>query len=127
MSTVVNLQPTVVRTSRGLSIRGTRITLYQIMDCLKANISHAVICDRFRLTIKQMNDILAYIKQNQEEVEKEYQQVLDIAEKNRQYWENKNREKFAQIAKLPRTSEQEEIWRKLQAWKAEITQEMSES
>ena len=127
MSTIVNLQPTVVRTSRGLSIRGTRITLYQIMDCLKANISHAEICDRFRLTIKQMNDILEYIEQNQKEVEKEYQQVLAIAEENRQYWESKNREKFAQIAKLPRKPEQEEIWRRLQAWKAEISQEMSKS
>lgn len=127
MSTVVNLQPTVVRTSRGLSIRGTRITLYQIMDCLKSNVSHAEICDRFRLTIKQMNDVLEYIKQNREEVEKEYQQVLDIAEKNRQYWENRNREKFAQIAKIPRKPEQEEIWRRLQIWKTEIVQEMSKS
>lgn len=127
MSTTVDLQPTVVRTGRGLSIRGTRITLYQIMDCLQANIPYAVIRDRFRLTIKQMNDILAYIEQNQEEVEKEYQQVLDIAEKNRQYWENKNREKFTQIAKMPRTLEKEEIWCKLQAWKAEIRREMSES
>ena len=40
--------PTVVRTSRGLSIAGTRITLYQIMDYLKANEPPEVIRDDFR-------------------------------------------------------------------------------
>ena len=28
-------QPTVIRTERGLTIAGTRKTLYQVMDCLK--------------------------------------------------------------------------------------------
>jgi len=32
-------QSTVVRTERDLTIAGTRITLYQIMDFLKANYS----------------------------------------------------------------------------------------
>jgi len=30
-------RPTVVRTNRGLCIAGTRITLYQIMDYIRAN------------------------------------------------------------------------------------------
>ncbi len=118
-------QSIIVRTSRGLSILGTRVTLYQIMDCLKADISPAVICDRFRLTIKQVIEVLEYIKLHREEVEKEYQQVLDIAEKNQQYWENKNRERLVQIERISRKPEHEEIWRGLQAWKAEIAKELS--
>jgi len=31
-----NTQAAIVRTSRGLSIAGTRITLYQVMDYVKA-------------------------------------------------------------------------------------------
>ncbi len=34
MTETVNPQPTVIRTSRGLSIAGTRTTLYSIMDYL---------------------------------------------------------------------------------------------
>ena len=36
MTLACNHQATVVRTERGLSVFGTRITLYQIMDYLKA-------------------------------------------------------------------------------------------
>ena len=43
-------QPTVVRTDRGLSIAGTRITLYSIMDYVKADWPPKLIRDRFNLT-----------------------------------------------------------------------------
>jgi len=36
MSEAKQQQPTVVRTSRGLSIAGTRITLYSILDYVHA-------------------------------------------------------------------------------------------
>jgi hypothetical protein len=36
MTENINAQATIVRTSRGLSIAGTRITLYQVMDYVKA-------------------------------------------------------------------------------------------
>jgi hypothetical protein len=39
--------PTVVRTSRGLSVAGTRITLYSIMDCVVAGWPPKLIRDRF--------------------------------------------------------------------------------
>ncbi|MCP4109040.1 MAG: DUF433 domain-containing protein, partial [Desulfobacteraceae bacterium] len=73
MSGTINMQPTVVRTSRGLSIAGTRITLYQIMDYVKAGESPEYIRDMFRLTIKQTADVMEYIQTNYDEVEKEYQ------------------------------------------------------
>jgi len=50
------------------------------------------------LTIKQLEDVLAYIEQHQAEVEAEYQNILAQAEANRQYWQQRNAEHFAQLA-----------------------------
>jgi uncharacterized protein (DUF433 family) len=58
MTESILYQPTVVRTERGLTIAGTRITLYQIMDYLKAQEPVPVIREHFRLTIKQIEDVL---------------------------------------------------------------------
>ncbi|NET58598.1 MAG: hypothetical protein F6K47_21325 [Symploca sp. SIO2E6] len=63
-----NIQLTVIRTQQGLSVSGTRITLYRIMACLKANLSPELIRDRFKLSIQQMNDVLKYIHQNRNRV-----------------------------------------------------------
>jgi len=120
MAVSASIKPTIIRTSRGLSVGGTRTTLYQIMDCLRAGIPHIEICDRFRLTLLQMDDILRYIEEHKDETEKEYQEVLYLAEEHRRYWEEKNREHFAKIAGMSRRPEKENIWRKLQAWKQRI-------
>jgi uncharacterized protein (DUF433 family) len=111
---------TVVRTSRGLSIVGTRITLYSIMDYLKAGKSPELIRDHFRLTIRQTADVLDYIEKHRTEVEAEYQQVLKEAEEERRYWEEQNRERFAQIAAKPPKPGQEKIRAKLQATKEKL-------
>jgi uncharacterized protein (DUF433 family) len=113
-------QTTVVRTSRGLSIAGTRITLYNIMDYLKADWPPKLIQDRLNLTDKQIADVMEYIETHREEVEAEYQIVLQQAEEIRQYWENRNRERFAEIAAMPPEPGQEEIQAKLQAWKKKL-------
>jgi hypothetical protein len=47
-------QPTVIRTSRGLSIAGRRLTLYSIMDYLQDDCPPHLIRDEFNLTDKQM-------------------------------------------------------------------------
>jgi uncharacterized protein (DUF433 family) len=113
-------QPTVVRTSRGLSIAGTRITLYTIMDYIKADWPPKLIRDWLNLTNKQINDVMDYIEAHREEVEAEYQLVLRQAEEIRQYWETRNRERFAEIAASPPQPGQEEIHAKIQARKAEL-------
>lgn len=97
----VNRQPTVVRTSRGLSIAGTRITLYSIMDYIKAGWPLKLIRDRLNLTEQQIDDVMAYLAEHRVEVEAEYQQVLQEAAENRHYWEEQNRERFAKIAASP--------------------------
>lgn len=113
-------QNTVVRTSRGLSIAGTRITLYNIMDYLQADWPPKLIQDRLNLSDKQIADVIEYIETHRAEVEAEYQLVLQQAEEIRQYWENRNRERLAEIAAMPPKPGQEEIQAKLQAWKKKL-------
>lgn len=118
MSETLQFEPTVVRTSRGLSIAGTRITLYQIMDYVKAQASPQTIREHFRLTLKQTNDVLAYIDQHREEVEREYQRILQQAEENRHYWQQRNAQRLAEIAVRPHKPEHRAIWEKLATKKA---------
>ena len=113
-------QPTVVRTSRGLSIAGRRLTLYSIMDYLEAGWPPHLIRDEFNLTDRQMTDVMTYIETHRDEVEQEYRAVLQRAEENRQYWEAQNKERLARIAALPPKPGQEELRAKLQAAKAKL-------
>ena len=95
------LNQTIVRTERGLTIAGTRITIYQLMDYLKADQPTSLIKELFRLCDEQMNGVLEYIAQHPEQVEEEYQEVLRQAEANRAYWEERNRERLQAISQRP--------------------------
>lgn len=106
---------TIVRTSRGLTIAGTRLTLYTIMDHLKDDWPPHLIQDWFNLTEQQIQDVLDYIDAHQEEVEAEYQQVLKEAEETEQYWREYNREHLVQVASMPPKPGQEKIRAKLEA------------
>lgn len=116
----IESQPVVVRTDRGLSIAGTRITLYDIMDYLTANWPPELIRDWFNLTDHQMADVMDYIEMHRSQVEAEYQLVLQQAEETRRYWEGRNQERLAQVSALPPRPGQEEIRAKLAAWKASL-------
>ena len=113
-------QPTIVRTDRGLSISGTRITLYDIMDYLKAEWPPRLIQQWFNLDDRQIADVMEYITAHRDEVEAEYQLVLQQAEEIREYWEELNHERLARIAALPPKPGQEEAIAKLRARKAEL-------
>lgn len=91
----------IIRTERGLTIASTRITLYDVIDYLKADYPHKYIRDVFNLTDEQMNGVLAYIEAHQVEVEAEYQDILQMAEEIRQYWQERNRDRLARIAAAP--------------------------
>ncbi len=120
MAELTNLQPTVIRNSRGLSINGTRITLYSIMDYVKAGWPPRLIQYRLNLTELQITDVMQYIETHRDEVELEYQIVLQKAAENRRYWEERNRERFAKIATMGPPPGKEEIWAKVQAKKREL-------
>jgi uncharacterized protein (DUF433 family) len=113
-------QVVIVNTERGLAIAGTRITLYDVMDYLKAQYPPRLIREKLGLNDEQIHSALAYIETHRLEIEAEYQEYLRAAEEIRQYWEDRNRERFAEIAVMPPKPDQEALRAKLQAWKARI-------
>ncbi len=118
MTSMSNQKPTIIRTERGLTISGTRITLYDVMDYVTAQYPSKFIRSLFDLTDDQMNAALSYIEANRAEVEAEYQVVLKQAQENRQYWEERNREHFAHVEAMPPKPGREALWAKLQEQKA---------
>lgn len=118
MVSVSNNQPTIVRTSRGLTISGTRITLYDVMDYVTAQYPPKFIRGLFDLTEDQINVALSYIEANRAAVEAEYQVVLKQAKEIQDYWEERNREHFARVAAMPPKPGTEDLWAKLRAQKA---------
>jgi len=99
----------IVQTSRGLSVAGTRITLYDILDYVHDGWPPHLIAAWLNLSSDQIQAALAYIEAHRAEVEAQYQQVLRQAEENRAYWEARNRERLEQIDKLPSSSEKASI------------------
>ncbi|MGL5059532.1 MAG: DUF433 domain-containing protein [Microcoleus sp.] len=120
MTSTSNEQAAIVRTERGLSIAGTRITIYDIMDYVTAQYPPKFIRGLFDLTESQINVALAYIEANRADVEAEYQIVLKEAEELRLYYEEKNRDLIARIAVLPPKPGTETAWEKLRASKAKL-------
>ncbi|MEG4349316.1 DUF433 domain-containing protein [Microcoleus sp. LAD1_D3] len=118
MTPVSDKQATIIRTERGLTISGTRLTLYDVIDFLKAEYSPKLIRNKFNLTDDQINAALSYIEANRAQIETEYQQVLQTRAEIRSYWENRNRERFARIAMMPHKPRQEALWAKLEEQKA---------
>jgi hypothetical protein len=104
---------TVVRTSRGLTVGGSRLTIYQLIDHFKAGDPDELVQQWYRLTPEQLADIHGYIDDHQEEVEAEYQEVLRSAEEERRYWEERNRQKFEEIERSPKTPQQQAIRAKI--------------
>ena len=118
MTNISNEQTAIIRTERGLTLAGTRITIYDIMDYVTAQYPPKFIRGLFDLTEEQINGALAYIEANRDTVEAEYQIVLKEAEELRLYYEEKNRDLIARIAAQPPQPGQEAIRAKLQAAKA---------
>ncbi len=118
MSKTLADQPAIIRTERGLTIAGTRITLYQLMDYIHKGYAPHIIRNYFYITDEQFNAAMSYIDNHRAEVEAEYQSVLQQAQENRQYWEERNKERLAYIATLTPKPEYKAAWEKLQARKA---------
>jgi hypothetical protein len=103
-------------------VAGTRITLYAIMDYVKAGWPSHLIRDWLQLTERQIEDVMAYIDTHREEVEAEYQLVLRQAEEHKRYWEAYHQEHFTSVEDTPPKPGQEKIRAKLQARKAQWKQ-----
>ncbi|WP_017655231.1 DUF433 domain-containing protein [Fortiea contorta] len=120
MTSASNGQAAIIRTERGLTIAPTRITLYDVIDYLESGWSPKLIRDWLPLTEGQLEVALSYIETHRDEVETEYQTVLQTAQEIQDYWNQKNRERLAKIAKISPKPGQEEIHAKLQAWKTKL-------
>jgi uncharacterized protein (DUF433 family) len=118
MIPVSHQQTTIVRTERGLTISGTRITVYDVMDHLAVGRPPHLILNWLPLTEEQLDVALLYIKKNHAEVDAEYQETLKTAQEIRHYWQERNQERFARIAAAPAKPGREKLWEKLQAQKA---------
>jgi uncharacterized protein (DUF433 family) len=120
MTSSFNEKTTIARTERGLTIAGTRTTLYDVMDYVTEEYPPKFIRAMLNLTDEQVNAALSYIEMHRQEVEAEYQLVLQEAEELRQYYEEQNRELVEKIAKMPPPPGKEAAWEKLQAQKARL-------
>ncbi|NJK51911.1 MAG: DUF433 domain-containing protein [Leptolyngbyaceae cyanobacterium SU_3_3] len=120
MTLVSNEQAAIVRTERGLTIAGTRITIYDVMDYVTEHYPSKFIRAMLSLTEEQVAAALSYIDSNRAEVEAEYNLVVKEAEELRQYYEEQNRERIARIAAKPPKPGTEAIRAKLKAEKAKL-------
>lgn len=120
MTLAVNKQIGIIRTDRGLTISGTRITLYDVMDHLAAGWTPRLIRNWLPLSDEQINQAIDYIETHRTEVEAEYQIVLQEAQQTRDYWDDRNRDRLAEISQMPPKPGQEALYAKLKAWKIEL-------
>lgn len=66
----------IVETPRGPSLAGTRLTVYAVMDLIKAGRSKRFIEQMMLLTPEQVDAIFAYVEAHREEVEAAYERIL---------------------------------------------------
>jgi hypothetical protein len=113
-----NNQESITRTERGITITGTRITLYDVMDYIEY--PPKFVRELFNLTEAQANAAFEYIHSHRDEVEKEHQIVLKEAEDLKKHYDEQNHNLIAKIAKMPPPKGREAIWEKLQTQKAKL-------
>ncbi|MEL6490423.1 MAG: DUF433 domain-containing protein [Cyanobacteria bacterium J06634_6] len=118
MSEAINDQPKIVRTERGLSISGTRITIYDVMDYVTADYPTHFIQGLFNLSEAQIETALQYIQNNRSLVEAEYQQVLQESEELQQHYKQQNHERRLRSQQSPPKPGMEAAWEKLRVQRA---------
>jgi len=107
----------IVRTAKGLTIAGTRITLYSLMDYIHEGWQPHKIAAMFPpLSTEQFDAAMAYIAAHREEVEADYQQILQEAREERAYWEERNRERFERMRREPVPPEKAAVMERLRQW-----------
>jgi uncharacterized protein (DUF433 family) len=82
----------IIRTEAGLTIGGTRITLYDVMDHLNAGWTPKLILNWLPLSESQLEAALAYIEAHRSDVAAEYQAALQSAQAARADWDDRNRD-----------------------------------
>lgn len=123
MTDIQTAQEMIVRTERGLTLAGTRITLYDILGYLHAAWPTSLIQHWLNITPMQLQAALDYIATHREPLESEYQTILEHAASNRKYWEKRTLEVRKRVANSPIDPRQEELQAMLKKRKAELGME----
>src|SRR5712691_3738866 len=97
--------PSIVRTERGLTVGGRRLTLYFLEDHFRAGWTPELVKRWFSLSDQEIEDVIGYINAHREEFDAEYQGVLRRTEENRKYWKDRNRDLMERIERVPPTPE----------------------
>src|SRR5262245_60443692 len=115
MSAITTTDSLIVETPRGPSIAGTRITVYSVMDYLKANRSREYILQFLHVTREQLDAAIEYIEQHREEVERDYQRILRRSQELRGHYEKVFRERSPYPPDMPWEEKRKLLIQKLRA------------
>ena len=114
------------RPDKGLTISGTRVTLYALLDYLHAGRSHEEIREWLALTDEQLQVALDYIAAHEDEVETEYAYVLRQSDERRRYWEQRLREHLARTPPGPPSPEKAALYAKLAEQRGQTLRDLLE-
>jgi uncharacterized protein (DUF433 family) len=67
----------IIDRGRGPELKGTRVTVYRIMDFVREGSTAEEIADQLNLTAEQVQAALAYIDAHQASVDLEYARILE--------------------------------------------------
>jgi hypothetical protein len=109
----------VRRTDRGLCLAGKRVTLYLIMDYLKAGWPPHLIRHWLDLSDAEMHYAVQYIETNRAAFETEYAEVVRQAQARERYWREHQRQRRSEMPERHFTPEQAAAWARLEALKHE--------
>lgn len=107
----------VVETPRGPSLAGTRITVYSVMDLIKAGRSKRYIEQMMLLAPEQVEAVFEYVEEHREAVEAEYERILRSEAEARAESEKIMRERAPYLFELPPEELRQFLVRKLEAKK----------
>jgi len=100
MSTLTKT-PLIVETGRGPCIAGTRITVYSVMDYLKGDWSREFIQQVMLISGEQLDAVLQYIAAHQEEVERDYAEIVRRSAELRERYQKIYRERSPFLVEMP--------------------------
>ncbi len=107
----------IVETPRGPSLAGTRITVYSVMDYIKAGRSKYYIEQIMMLTPEQVEAVFAYVERHREAVEAEYERILQREAIARAESEKILRERMPYLYELSPEELRQHLIQKLEARK----------
>lgn len=109
-----NDAPDIIRRpDKGLTISGTRVTLYALLDYIHAGWSDDEIREWLNLSDEQLRVAHEYIAAHRDTVEAEYRDVLSQAEERKRQWAERLRDHLARTPAAPPSAEKSALYAKL--------------